>query len=261
MPSRSTRNRSAFIALALACTTALAACSSDAADGDVAAGQTPGIPTTVTPDATPDTTPSAPANPVPAPDAAPDAELASVALEIAGHARSVTVVTDETSGDLFRAEGTAINATTTEAGPGSYTLGFTVQDGSRDRDVTVHLDPAVVWHLTFTGGAETMTADLSQTQVSAVDFTSGARTLDLTLPAPIGTVPVNHSGGASQLTLHLPEGTPASVSLAHGIGSATLDGVTLDRATRSTSVGDDAAADRYAVAISGGLGSFSLNRY
>ena len=253
MPSRSTHARRTLVALSLACATALAACATDTATSDDVVDQTAASPTL------PGTTPSATSSTAPdASDAADD--LPSVALEIAGHARSVTVVTGETDGAFFRAAGSSVEATTTEAGPGSYTLDVTVADGTPDRDVTVHLDPAVMWDLTFTGGAETITADLSQTQVSAVDVTTGARTIDVTLPEPTGTVPVNHSGGASQLALHLPEGIPATVSLAHGIGSATLDGVTLDHATRSTSLGDDAAADRYAVAISGGLGSFTLDR-
>ena len=256
MPSRFTHRRRTLVALSLACATALVACAPDAATSDDAADQA-----TVSPAPTlPGTTPSATTSTAPDARDARDDELPSVALEITGHARSVTVVTGETDGALFRTAGTSVDATSTEAGPGSYTLDFTGPDGSQDPDVTVHLDPATVWHLTFAGGAETFTADLSQTQVSAVDFSTGARTVDVTLPEPTGTVPVNHSGGASQLSLHLPEGTPATVSLAHGIGSATLDGVMLDHATRSTSVGDDAAADRYAVAISGGLGNFTLDR-
>lgn len=234
MPStrRHRRPHATLAALALTCAVAMTACSAEAGDDDAAAAST-----------------------------FPDrGDLTNVALEIAGGATAVTVVTGDTDGALFRTAGTSIEATTTESGPGRYELDFTVPDGSADSAVTVHLDPDVVWHLTFTGGSRTLTADLSAATLSGIDFATGVETFDLTLPAPTGAVPVNQAGGASVFAVHLPADAPATVSFEQGVGAATLDGTALDAAASTTTVGDDAAEDRFVITNSGGLATFTLDR-
>lgn len=228
MPSnRFLRPRATLAVLALTCAVAVTACSAEADDDG----------------------------------AFPDrGDLTAVALEISGGATEVTVVTGDTGDALFRAEGSSIDPTTTETGPGRYELDFTVPEGTADSAVTVHLDPAIEWHLTFTGGAKTLTADLSEATVSAIDFATGVETFDLTLPAPSGPVPVNQAGGASVFAVHLPADAAATVTFEQGVGSATVDGTALDVAASTTVVGDAAATDRFVITNSGGLATFTLDR-
>ena len=218
------RPRTALVLAALTCTVALSACSAEADDA-----------------------------------AYPDrGALTEVALEIVGGAEAVTVVTGDTDGALFSADGSSLQPTTTETGPGRYALDFSFPEGSRSA-ATVRLDPEIVWHLTFTGGAQTLTVDLSEAAVSGLDFTSGAQTFDLTLPEPTGVVPINQSGGAATFAVHLPADAAATVSL-QGFGSATVDSTALDAADSTTAVGDTAATDRFVITNSAGLGSFTLDR-
>ena len=228
---RPLRPRVAVAALALACAATLSSCSSDA-NGDDAAFPVRG-------------------------------DLTEASLEIAGGATEVNVVTGETDGALFvtkAAEGSVVEPVTTENGAGHYELDFTLGDNSTDTAVTVYLDPEVVWHLTFTGGAKTLSADLSGGKVASVDFATGAETFDLTLPAPTTAVAVNQSGGASMFSVTVPADVAATVSFEQGVGSATLDGTVLDAATSTATVGDDASENRYVITNSGGLAAFTLDR-
>lgn len=233
MPSTRRRpvSRLALATLAVTCAASLAACSADA-NGDDAAFPERG-------------------------------DLTEATLEIAGGATAVTIVTGDTDGALFRTEAgkdTEVEPVTTETGEGRFELDFTVGEASTNTSVTVHLDPEVVWHLTFTGGAQTLTADLSGAKVGSVDFTTGVETFDLTLPAAVGPVAVNQAGGASVFAVHLPADAAATVSFEQGVGSATLDGTALDAATSTTTVGDAAAENRYVITNSGGLATFTLDR-
>lgn len=221
-------------ALALTCAASLAACSSGASDDDAGSGAT---------------FPAA-------------GDLTEASLEIAGGATSVTVVTGGTEGELFRtsAEGAEVTPLTTETGPGRYELDFELGETSSESAVTIHLDPEITWSLSFTGGAKTLTADLSGGQVAAIDFATGAETFDLTLPAPASAVAINQSGGAATFAVHLPADVAATVSFEQGVGSATVDGAPVSAESSTASVGDEAATERYVITNSGGLGAFTLDR-
>jgi hypothetical protein len=90
--------------------------------------------------------------------------------------------------------------------------------------VTVTLNAAVTWRLDLGGGTTRTVADLRGTQVAGISFTAGADVIDLTLPRPHGSVPVQLAGGASQFLLSLPNGVPARVTAAAGAGEVSLEG-------------------------------------
>jgi hypothetical protein len=90
--------------------------------------------------------------------------------------------------------------------------------------VTVTLNAAVGWRLDLGGGTTRTVADLRGTQVAGVSFTAGSDVIDLALPQPHGSVPVQLAAGASQFLLSLPAGVAARVTAAAGAGEISLEG-------------------------------------
>jgi hypothetical protein len=91
-------------------------------------------------------------------------------------------------------------------------------------EVAVVLNSRVSWQLNLDGGTTRTVADLRGGQVSSISVTAGSSIIALTLPQPHGRVPVQMSGGASELLLSLPGGVPVRVTSAGGAGSVSLEG-------------------------------------
>ncbi|HEX3514636.1 MAG TPA: hypothetical protein VHT26_11615, partial [Trebonia sp.] len=90
--------------------------------------------------------------------------------------------------------------------------------------VTVTLNTAVGWRLDLGGGTTRTVADLRGAQVAGISFTAGSDVIDLALPRPHGSVPVQLAAGTSQFLLSLPGGVPARVTAAAGAGEVSLEG-------------------------------------
>lgn len=90
--------------------------------------------------------------------------------------------------------------------------------------VEIVLSSAVRWDLQVAGGAESSSIDLSGGRVGGVALTGGATRIDLSLPAPDGTLRVRMSGGVSLFDLRTAGPTPVRVRVARGAGQVTLDG-------------------------------------
>jgi hypothetical protein len=99
----------------------------------------------------------------------------------------------------------------------------TAGDGGRYA-VTVTLNAAVTWQLSFGGGTERTVADLRGGQLSGLTFTAGSDVIDVTLPRPRGTVGIQLAGGASQFLLSVPRGVPVRVLADGGAGRVSVDG-------------------------------------
>lgn len=198
----------------------------------------------------------------PASGAGTAGDLTEATLEITGGAQSLTVVTGETGDQLFDAESATadLEPLATETGPGRYELDFTLGEGATESDVTVTLDPDVLWHLDLSGGANTLTADLSGGRVGSIDLLTGVATFDLTLPEPEGEVAITQSGGLSDFTVHLPASAGAQVAFSGGFGAATVDGETLAPGPTAEAVAGEVSGDHYVISNTGGLASFTLDR-
>ena len=127
----------------------------------------------------------------------------------------------------------------------------------------VRLADDVAWTVDLTAGAETVDAELSATTVTAITLDGGARSIELTLPTPDGTVPIDQRAGADHLVIHLPDGVGARVTVTSGAGSADVDGETtqgIGSGTVLTTDGFDEGDDHYEITVAGGLGSLSIDR-
>ncbi|MEV4532883.1 hypothetical protein AB0J82_03525 [Asanoa sp. NPDC049518] len=127
-------------------------------------------------------------------------------------------------------------------------------------DVTLHR--AVRWHLRLGGGAEDERIDLRGGDVSAVEFVAGVGRVELTLPAPRGTMPVRMTGGAGEFQVRLVDGAPVRVRVGGGAGSVVVDGVTRTGIPGNTVIegtGWSSATDRYDVDLAAGVSRFVLD--
>lgn len=130
--------------------------------------------------------------------------------------------------------------------------------------VNVRLSSRVDWGMRMAAGLASTKLDLSQAALSTVDFAAGVGMVDLTLPAPNGTVPVHVGAGANQLTVHLRPGVAAQVTVLAGLGSMTLDGQTrsggIPKGVYPVGKGYGQARDRYDIALASGVSSLVVRR-
>jgi hypothetical protein len=127
--------------------------------------------------------------------------------------------------------------------------------GPSRRHVLVRLTDRIPWTIQVSGGAANEQLDLSRLQLSKLQVSGGAHRLDVQLPAPKGTVLIDVSGGASNVTLRAPAHSEWRVAVTGGVSALTING------SSSGSVGGDfqqqspgyaAATDRFDIEISGG---------
>src|SRR5215208_3850707 len=142
-------------------------------------------------------------------------------------------------------------------------------------NVTVHADPSMedLYRARFEGQVPTVrvrgdTISIEYPRFPPSDqrdfslkLAGGASRIKVMLPIPLGTVPVRILGGASNVTIHGPEGVAAR---AHAGGGAT--NLTFDEKHFGAIGGDvnvqspdyDAVANRYAFEVTGGANNLTI---
>jgi hypothetical protein len=126
--------------------------------------------------------------------------------------------------------------------------------------VTVLLDPAVRWQVRMSGGATGATFDLRGARLSGVDLLAGVTRIELRLPVPDRAVPVRMAGGATELTVHVPDGVATGVRVGGGAGTVVVDGVRRTGLAGGTTVTSSTATDRYDVDATAGVSTLVLDR-
>jgi hypothetical protein len=113
----------------------------------------------------------------------------------------------------------------------------------------------VTWDIRIRYGVAHLDADLRDLRIRSVDLGHGASRIDLRLPRPSGVVPVRVTGGASQVRITRPAGTPARLRIGRGVTDLTFDeqeyGAVGGRLRLASPSGSD-TDDRYDIEISGG---------
>jgi hypothetical protein len=95
-------------------------------------------------------------------------------------------------------------------------LHLTPEGNGTSGDVTILLSTKVAWSLRFSGGSDEQLIDMTGGKVSEVNLIGGARRVELTLPKPTGTVPVQVTGALEELSLTSPPDAPVRVNLEAG---------------------------------------------
>lgn len=137
---------------------------------------------------------------------------------------------------------------------------FGFSGSHRDR-VALKLNDHIPWTIRINGGASQMTVDLGQGHLVGVQISGGANQMDLTLPAPQGSVRVEISGGASQMHIRAASGSAARISVTGGVGTLDVNGSHQTGIGRVEweSPGYGSASDRYDIAITGGASVVTLD--
>jgi len=122
------------------------------------------------------------------------------------------------------------------------------------RHVTIGLTPRIPWAISLNGGASEGSLELSELQLSGLEVSGGADHLDISLPRPRGTVSLDFSGGAFDITLHVPSGIAEKATASGGANDVEIAGHHLGALGSDTFQTDnyDGATDRYEIDVSGG---------
>jgi hypothetical protein len=130
--------------------------------------------------------------------------------------------------------------------------------------VRVVLNSAVTWSIDLAGGTQRTDIDLRGGKVRSIAEMAGSDILDVSLPAPAGTVRFLLAGGASQFLLSLPSGVPARVIAGGGAGFLAVDGQDLTGVAGGTVVatpGWAAARSRVEVDAIAGVSRLAVSRW
>jgi hypothetical protein len=148
-----------------------------------------------------------------------------------------------------------LSLTGARAAPGHGGSGYAVR---------VVLNSAVTWSIDLAGGTQRTDVDLRGGKVTAIAAMAGSDILDVSLPAPAGTVRILLAGGASQFLLSLPGGVPAQVTAGGGAGFLTVDGQKLTGLAGGTVVetpGWATARSRVEVDMTAGVSRLAVSRW
>ncbi len=178
------------------------------------------------------------------------------ALRLEGSVGSVLLRTDAADDQLVAVEATGADATA-QLAEGEEAVATLRGDAS-----TVQLAPEVAWRLALGADTDSVTANLLGAKVSGVDVTTGARSIDLTLPAPEGQVVVDLKAGMGAFVLHVPDGVAVLVDVVAGAGSVMVD----DRTEQGVEAGSQIPTEgfvesdaHYVVKVSSGVGSVMVH--
>ena len=87
----------------------------------------------------------------------------------------------------------------------------------------LRLNTTIPWEIEIRAGASHFSVDLTGMQLESLRVKGGASQATLTLPRPVGTVPISIGTGASQVTIHRPAGVPTRVHVHKGANQVNLD--------------------------------------
>src|SRR2546421_7774541 len=94
--------------------------------------------------------------------------------------------------------------------------------GSSNRKLTVTLSTRIPWTIRISGGASGLQMDLRELQLTNLEINGGASSVDGHLGKPKGTLAVNISGGASNVSLPIPNRSHWRTALTRGVGRRTV---------------------------------------
>jgi hypothetical protein len=127
--------------------------------------------------------------------------------------------------------------------------------GAQRRNLRLVLTDQIPWSIQIGGGAANLRLDLRHAQLSKLEIAGGANQLDAQLPTPKGTVVINVSGGAINVTIRAPSHSPWRVTVSGGVSAISING------NSSANLGGDfqqqspeygAATNRFDIEITGG---------
>lgn len=129
-------------------------------------------------------------------------------------------------------------------------------------EVAVGVTP--VWDIEMTTGASSLTADLSEVQLSGLTLSTGVSSSSVKLgpvPATEQVVSVLVKAGVASVEILVPEGAEARVTVAGGLTGANVGGRFEKTGDRWETPGFSSASRSYDIRIESGIGSVSVTTY
>jgi hypothetical protein len=199
--------------------------------------------------------------------AAPLGSLSSGHLLFVSGASNVTVHADPSMEDLYcaRFEG-QVPTVGVQAGTISIEYPRYPPSDQRfywlERRAEVALNASIPWHIEVRGSISRLTADLHEVRLGSLKLVGGASRTKVILPRPSGTVSVRILGGASNVTIHRPEGVAARAHASGGITNLTFDEKHFGAIGGDVNLQNpdyDAVANRYDIEVTGGANNMTLD--
>jgi len=138
-----------------------------------------------------------------------------------------------------------------------------------EADIQVQVASDVPTSLTINVGAGQFDIDLSDIRVRTADVNVGASSMRFVLPKPTGDVPIDMNGGASTITVTVPDGVEARISTSGGLISIRSDNPRLGSTSTGRGVfaggtsfetsGYATAHDRVTLTITAGASSIVIH--
>jgi len=199
--------------------------------------------------------------------AAPLGSFSSGLLLFVSGASNVTIHADPSMEDLYRARFESQVPTVREQG-GTVSIEyprfppFDQRYFWLERRAEVALNATITWHIEVRGSISRLTADLHEVRLGSLNLASGASRIELMLPRPSGNVSIRILGGASNVTIHRPEGIAARVHASGGVTSLTFDekhiGAIGSDVTLQSLDYDD-VANPYDIEVTGGANNLTID--
>jgi hypothetical protein len=128
------------------------------------------------------------------------------------------------------------------------------------RQITITLNDRIPWAVEIGGGSADVHLDIGELRLTRLELSGGARNVDAVMPAPSGTVPIEISGGARDISIHSPK-TAWRIQVSGGarairIGSDSFSG-SEDLSRQSSDY--EQAVNRYAIQVLGGARNVSFS--
>ncbi len=120
----------------------------------------------------------------------------------------------------------------------------------------------IPWDIEIRNGVSRLTADLRGLELRSLEVRGGASRVEVTLPPPSGIVPVRVLGGASNVTVHRPEGVAAQLLVGGGSTNLAFDDRRFGAVGGEVSLQSpdcESASDRYDITITGGASSVTID--
>jgi hypothetical protein len=149
---------------------------------------------------------------------------------------------------------------TGQGGPGPGFNPFAAQNNSPAR-MELNLSPAVpIASLNIQTGATDARLDLSSLHVATLDMSVGAATAWVRFPEAAGLTTAHISGGASTITLEIPDGVAAQIQHQGGLSTLNVDQTRFPAVNESTfrSPGYDTAANKVDLVIETGVTTITV---
>jgi hypothetical protein len=175
----------------------------------------------------------------------------TASFEMVAASSQVTVKSQDLGNDLYKITTAADSGMVPSPAVSAdrVQLHLTPKGTGTSGDVTIVLSTKVHWSLRFSGGSDEQLIDMTGGKVSEVNLIGGARRVELTLPKPTGTVPVQITGALEELSVTSPPDAPVRVNVEAGAKTIAAGTRTLRDVKPGSTVTpkDWQAADRYDV--------------